>query len=107
MHAIRARIQNGRIEPDAPLDLPEGTEVLILPQDTEATSGLDGNGDEDGFWDDSPEGVEAWLKELASLQPLIFTPEERAALDKDRAERKVWELAHFEERAEKLRKLWE
>ena len=31
MNTFKAFIRNGRVEPDAPLNLPEGTEVLILP----------------------------------------------------------------------------
>ena len=57
--------------------------------------------------DDTPEGVAAWLREYDALEPLIFTEVEREALEQARAEQKAWELAHFEERAEKLRKMWE
>lgn len=34
MNAIKAMVRNGRIETDGPLDLPEGTKLLILRSDT-------------------------------------------------------------------------
>ncbi len=99
MNTIKAVIRNGRIETEEPLDLPEGTELLIpLP-------GVSPD-DEDG-WDNSPEGIAAWLKWYDSLEPLIFTEEERSAWEADRQARKEWEIAHFDEYTEKLRKVWE
>lgn len=57
-------------------------------------------------WDNTPEGIAAWLKWYDSLEPLIFTDEEREAWQQDRKARKEWELAHADERTEKLRRLW-
>jgi predicted DNA-binding transcriptional regulator YafY len=58
-------------------------------------------------WDNSPEGIAAWLDWYSSLEPLIFTDDERAILAQARKEFREWELAHAEERAEKLRRLWD
>jgi hypothetical protein len=101
MHAIKAKVQNGRIEPESPLDLPDGTDVIILP-----AIAADSDDCMDG-WDDSPEGIAARQVAYDALEPLIFTAEEAAALEADRQARKAWELAHFDQRAERLRKLWE
>ena len=71
MNAIKATVRNGRIETNEPINLPEGTELLIsLPN---------GNFEEyeDG-WDNSPEGIASWLAWYNSLDPLIFTAEEEA-----------------------------
>ena len=109
MSAIKATVRNGRVETERPLDLPDGTEVLLYPS-TDKTPVDDDNDDDDnddGFWDDTPEGIAAWLRAYDALEPLILTDEERAAIDKARAEQRAWELEHFEERAEKLRKMWE
>lgn len=85
MTAIRAIIRNGRIETADPIALPEGAEFFIsLPVP-------DGENDD---WDNS-------------LDPLKFTEQELAALEADRRSRKEWERAHYEERAEQLRKVWE
>jgi hypothetical protein len=99
MNAIRAVVRNGRLETEQPLDLPEGTEVVI----SLAAIGLD----EGEAWDNSPEAITAWLQWCDSLQPLIFTEEELGALKADRQARKEWEKAHFEEYAEQVRRLWE
>ncbi len=98
MHAIKAIVRAGRIETDGPLDLPDGTEILIV-----RPNAADG---EDEDWDDTPEGIAAWLKWYESLQPLIITAEERAAYEEDKKARREWELAHFDEHAEKLQRLW-
>lgn len=82
MSAIRAVIHNGRIETAEPIELPEGTEFLIpLPVAARAS-------DRDDDWDNSPEGIAAWLAWYDSLQPLVFSDEELAALEADRAARK-------------------
>lgn len=99
MNTIKAVVRNGRIETEEPLDLPEGTE-LEIPRPGCSPD------DEDG-WDNSPEGIAAWLKWYDSLEPLIFTDEERAAWQADRQARKEWEIAHFDEYTDKLQKVWE
>ena|SRR5437016_143017 len=99
MNAIKATIRNGRIETDKPLNLPDGTQ-LIIPLPSQIS-------DDDEGWDNSPAGIVAWLKWYDSLQPLIFTEQERAALESDRQARKEWEKAHFDERAEDLRGRWQ
>ena len=58
-------------------------------------------------WPDTPETIAAWLKWYDSLEPLIFTDEERAAWEAARREQKEFEKATFAERAEKLRRMWE
>ena len=70
---VRGVIHNGRIEVETPINLPDGTEVLIpLP---------DGGGsmpESELGWDNSPEGIDAWLAWLDSLPPLTITAEEEA-----------------------------
>jgi hypothetical protein len=95
---IKAVVRNGRIETDEPLDLPEGTELLIP---------VPGSADDEDGWDNSPEGIAAWLKWYDTLEPLIFTDDERAAWEAEQQARKDWEKAHFDEYAAKLRKAWE
>ncbi len=53
MDAIRATVRNGRIEPEVPLDLPDGTALLIYASVTDPD-----DGDEDD-WDDTAEGIAA------------------------------------------------
>jgi len=65
-------IQQGQVIIDKPIDLPDGTEVVVASSETGADADI-----EEG-WDNSPEGIAAWLKWYESLEPLIFTPEEVA-----------------------------
>ena len=70
---IKGIVRNGRVEIDEPINLPDGSEVTI--------SGPVNNGgaidaDEEDGWDNSSEGVAAWLKWYDSLQPLIFSEKE-------------------------------
>jgi hypothetical protein len=58
-------------------------------------------------WDDSPEGITAWLDWYRSLEPLDLTDTDRAIIEEARRSSREWELAHADERAEKLRKLWD
>jgi hypothetical protein len=100
MNPIKAMVRNGRIETDQPLNLPDGTPLLVLRSEGAAA-------DAEDPWDNTPEGIAAWLKWYDSLEPLIFSPEEKRLLAEDRATRKEWELSHFEERAHQLRRSWE
>jgi len=56
---------------------------------------------------DTPESIRDWMQWYESLEPLILTAEEREALERDRKDQKEWELAHSDERAAKLRSLWQ
>ncbi len=98
MIPIKAVVRNGRLETDEPINLPDGTEILIPL----SNGPLD---DEEG-WDNSPEGIAAWLQWYTSLEPLIFTEEEKAAREADRTARKEWEKANFQEYTDKLIRMW-
>ena len=67
MNPIITTVRNGKV--DVPVEWPEGTEVRVEPA-SEAV----GMREED--WDDSPEGIEAWVQWLHRLEPLVLTPEE-------------------------------
>lgn len=93
-------IQNGKVVSAEPIDLPDGTAVRITAPDKAQS-------EEDDGWDNSPEGIAAWLNWLDSLQPLVFTEQEKQAWEAERLSRKEWEKEHFDEEAEKLRRMWE
>jgi hypothetical protein len=78
---MKGIVRNGRVEVDKPINLPDGSEVTIAGP--VSNSGAADADEEDG-WDNSPEGIAAWLRWYDSLQPLIFTEEERAAWEADR-----------------------
>lgn len=93
-------IQNGKVVSAEPIDLPDGTAVRITTPDKIESA-------EDDGWDNSPEGIEAWLKWMDSLKPLVFTEEEKKAWDAELQARKEWEKAHFDNEVAKLRRMWE
>ena len=101
MNSIRTIVCDGRVDVRVPDNLPDGTavEVQIIPLAPQSKIG-------DGEWDDRPEGIEAWIKSVDALEPLVITPEEQAEWDAAKAERKQWEKDHFFERADKLAKEW-
>jgi hypothetical protein len=76
MNMIRATWKDGQIVPDGPVDWPDGARLLVEPDPmpNEECS-------------DSPEAIADWLRWYDSLQPLIFTDEERAAWEAERQAR--------------------
>jgi predicted DNA-binding antitoxin AbrB/MazE fold protein len=102
MNTMTAIVRNGQIELPRPIDLPDGTEVEIrLPEAQGADSG---HVDEGPL---TPEEIARTLAAMEKVEPLEMSEEERAALDADRQARKEWEKAHFDSRAEELRRIWQ
>jgi hypothetical protein len=98
MTTIKAVVRDGRIELDEPLDLPNGT-VLQIPVPTGAERTEDAPMSEDE--------IREVLAAMDRMEPLQMTDAELAAWEADRQARKEQEKAHFRERAEKLRRMWE
>jgi hypothetical protein len=92
--SIKAVVRDGRIEPEVPLDLPDGTRLVVSTEGAESREA------------GSPEAIEAWLLWSDTLEPLIFSAEEKAAWEPDRSERKAWELSRSDQHAERLARLW-
>lgn len=110
MDAIKAMVRNGRIETERPLNFPEGTELEVRRFHAASDGDDDANLTPDD-WDNSPEGIQEWLESHDSLHkspsPSLFTPEEFKNWQIALKEQKEWALAHADERAEKLRRLFE
>lgn len=96
MSTIRAIVRSGRIEVDEPVDLPDGTE-LTMPIPDSPVVGL-----KDDEWSDTREAIEAWIEWYDSLEPLGFTPPERAAWAAARRDQKNLELAQWERRSKQI-----
>jgi len=101
MTTITAVIRNGQVELPRRLDLPDGTEVEVLLPEPEGT---DFGSAEQPMTSDE---IARTLAAMDQIEPLDMTAEERAALDGQRQAQKEWEKAHFNERADKLRGMWE
>jgi hypothetical protein len=101
MTTITAIIRKGQLELPKPLDLPDGTEVeVLLPEQP----GTDLGSEEQPM---TPEEIAHTLAAMDQIEPLEMTAEERAALDAQHRAQKEWEKVHFDERADKLRRMWE
>jgi hypothetical protein len=92
VNAIRATWKDGKIVPDGPVDWPEGCRFLI-ESDPEAPEPV-GRREED--WSNSPEAIADWLAWYASLEPLVFTPEEEADLAAWRQKVKEYTIAKMQ-----------
>jgi len=86
MHAIRGTVKDGRLDLAVPHEWPDGTEVLVQPVERGERGDCFGIREDD--WPDTPEAVAEWLQWYDSLEPLIFTDEERAAWETARREQK-------------------
>src|SRR5262245_39044288 len=99
MGAIRGIIRKGQVIVTEPVDLPDETEVEIVPL------GLEGSADEGTTM--SADEIARTLAAMDEIEPFEMTDEERAAIAADRQARKEWEKARFLEHADRLRSAWE
>ena len=70
MNAIRATLQDGRIEPESPIPFPNGTPLLVQYQPLSEKIGL-----EESEWKDDAEALADWEQWLGSLEPIEFAEE--------------------------------
>ena len=80
---LRGVIHNGQVILPQPANLPEGTEVEILPV---------GPADEGPMTTDE---IALTLAAMEAIQPFEMTDLERAAIESDRQARKQWEKSRF------------
>jgi hypothetical protein len=99
MSAIRGIIREGQVILAQPADLPDETEVEIVPV------GLAGPADEEATM--SPDEIARTLAAMDQVEPFEMTEEEVAAIAADRRARKEWEKARFLEHSDRLRSTWE
>jgi len=97
MTTIKAVVRHGRLEVDRPIDLPDGTELVIPIPSNGAPLGIR---DED--WSDAPEAIDAWIRWYDSLEPMEFTEQERAAWKAARREDRESELSQWEKRSKQM-----
>ncbi len=100
MFTIKATIQNGRLCLDEPIDLPEGTEVVVEvccadPELEDALHPLHGS---------TPEAIARWLALHDSREPPTMTDEEWEADQQRRREDKEWQLANAPEREKRIQR---
>ena len=99
MTTLKGIIQHGQVVLPQPTDLPDGTEVEIVPV------GLTGSTDDEGPV--TADEIARTLAAMERVQPFEMSDQERAAIEADRRARKEWEKARFNERADRLQEMWE
>ena len=102
MHAIKGKYRNGQIVLAEKADWPENIDVVVEPVSPEKTLGIR---DED--WPTDPEGLAKLLALMDSIEPFEMTPAEEAEWRAARQERREYDLAHFNDHAERLRRMFE
>ena len=98
---MKGTVRNGRVEANEPINLPDGTELLISLSNGAEVADLNDNGPM------TPQEIARVLAALEKIVTFDRTPDEEARLEADRLARKEWEKAHFNEHADKLRRTWE
>ncbi len=97
MSTLKGIIRNGQVIVIGPTDLPDGTEVEILP--------VGHSVDDQGKM--TSDEIARTLDAMEKTEPFELTDAERAAIEVDRKARKECEKAHFDEHADRLRRIWE
>jgi hypothetical protein len=98
MSTLKGIIRNGQVILIGRTDLPDGTEVEILPV---GLSSVDDQGQM------TPDEIARTLAAMEKIEPFEMTDAERAAIEADRQARKEWEKAHFVAHGDRLRRIWE
>src|SRR5437763_389721 len=102
MSAIQGTYKNGQIILDTPADWPEGFRVIVEPAPQDNDFGM--TEDEQSH---DPEAVACWIAEFDAIPPLQMTPAEEAEWQAARKAQREYDLSKFEERAKRLKRLFE
>lgn len=78
MNAIKATWTNGQILPAEPVDWPEGSQLLVEP----LPPGYESWQSAEASWKDDPESIAKWCEGVRKIEPLVYTDEERAEMDR-------------------------
>jgi hypothetical protein len=97
MSAIKAIWNDGQVVLETPADWPAGRRLIVVE---------DPAPDDDNQADD-PESIARWIAELDAIPPLEMTAEEEAEWQAARKAQRDLEKSTFNERADKLREMFE
>jgi hypothetical protein len=90
---LKGIVRNGKVEVDAPINLPDGAEVTITGVDEDRPM--------------TPEEIAATIAIMDQLEPVEMSDEELAAWETNRRRRIEEEKSKFGNRADLLGRLWE
>src|SRR5271167_1498002 len=87
MNAIRAVWMNRQIVPAEPVDWPEGSTLLVEPISSSEKIGID-----ESEWRDDPQSITEWIAWVDTIEPLVLSDEERAEMERYRAEHRRFDI---------------
>ena len=102
MSLITGTVKNGLVVLDEPTGLPDGSRVVVQPVETAETFGIS-----ESDWQDTPEAVTDWLMWYESLEPLKLSVDDEESLNAFRQCQKEESKLAFDDRADRLRKIWQ
>lgn len=102
MSAITGTVKNGLIVLDDEANLPDGSRVLVHSIESVETIGMS-----EADWPDTPEAIADWIAWYDSLQPIELSPADEQAIEAFRERQKEVAKCAFDERANRLGKIWQ
>ncbi len=102
MIAITGTVKNGLVVLDEPAVLPDGSRVVVQPVESAETFGLS-----ESDWQDTPEAIADWIAWYDSLKPIELSAADERAIEGFRQRQKEAGKFTFDERADRLRKIWQ
>jgi len=97
MSAIKATWNDGQVVLETPPNWPEGRRLVVV-EDPEPDDDIQG---------DDPESIARWIAAVDAIPPLEMTAKEEAEWQAARNAQRDLEKATFNERADKLREMFE
>jgi hypothetical protein len=97
MSAIKATWNDGQVVLESPADWPDGRRLIVVEDPAP----------NDDIQADDPESIARWIAEFDAIPPLEMTAEEEAEWQAARKAQRDFEKATFNERADKLREMFE
>lgn len=102
MIAATGTVMNGLVVLDEPVPFPDGSRVLVRPVEIVESSAASEAG-----WQDSPEAIRDWIAWYDSLESIEVSAADQQALGTFRQRQKEIGESDFDERVERLRKIWQ
>jgi hypothetical protein len=102
MSAMTGTVKNGLVVLDEPAVLPDGSRVVVQPVGSAEMFGLS-----ESDWKDTPEVIADWIAWYDSLEHIALPAAEERAIEGFRQRQKEVGTSTFDERADRLRKIWQ
>lgn len=102
MSVITGTVKNGLIVLDEAANLPDGSRVVVHPIESVETIGVS-----EAEWPDTPEAIADWIAWYDSLEAIELSAADEQALGAFRRRQKELGKSAFDERSDRLQKIWQ